>query len=280
MHISVTHSTVYRYDQPVRLGLHVIRLRPRDDGAQRLLSQDLRIDPPPSLRSQGTDAEGNVVTHAWFDRAASSLEIHSRFHVETLRENPFDFLLSGEACLPLAYPEPLRAILAPYLEGEAEAGAVRDFARSTSGAAHGTALDFLMELTGRMHREFRQVSRLEGPPCAAPETLAAGAGACRDLAVLFAAACRSVGLAARFVSGYEREAARDPSGAAMHAWAEVYLPGGGWRGFDPSQGLAVATSHVAVAASRIPEMAAPLTGAYRGPGSSTLETSVRMEVGE
>ena len=141
-------------------------------------------------------------------------------------------------------------------------------------------MPFLMELAGRICRGLRPIARAEGPPLAAGETLSAGEGACRDFAVLFCSACRSVGLAARFVSGYELEAARDPGRASMHAWAEVYLPGGGWRGFDPSQGLAVGLSHVAVAAARDPEMATPIAGSYRGSEASTMETSIRMVGGD
>ena len=272
---SVRHTTVYRYDRPVRLGLHVIRLRPRHDGAQRLLCHELRIDPEPALCTECTDPEGNVVAHAWFEKPAESLEVLSGFRVETLRENPFDFRLSGDSRVPAVYPEPLRETLAGYVE-DGEAPAIAEFARAAAAAAGWKTIGFLMELTGRIHANFRQVSRAEGQPLAAGETLQAGGGACRDLAVLFGAACRAMGLAARFVSGYEREAARDADHAAMHAWTEVYLPDGGWRGFDPSQGLAVGLSHVAVAAARHPEMAAPITGTYLG-GSSTIETSVQMD---
>ena len=282
MKISVTHSTRYRYGGPVRLGLHIFRLRPRHDGAQRLLCHELRIDPRPAVSTQATDQDGNVVAHAWFEEPASALEVESRFSVETLRENPFDFLVAVEPLLiaPAAYPEPLRSILEPYLARRPEPAAVGDFAQAAAEAAAWKTTPFLMELAGRICRRLRPIARAEGPPLAAGETLSAGKGACRDFAVLFCSACRSVGLAARFVSGYELEAARDPGRASMHAWAEVYLPGGGWRGFDPSQGLAVGLSHVAVAAARDPEMATPIAGSYRGSEASTMETSIRMVGGD
>jgi anti-sigma factor RsiW len=110
-------------------------------------------------------------------------------------------------------------------------------------------------------------------------TLREGKGTCRDLAVLFCAACRTMGIASRFVSGYEREAALQER-ADMHAWAEVYLPGGGWRGYDPSQGLAVATSHGAVAAAADPRLAAPISGLYRGDARSEMQFTISMEVEE
>jgi transglutaminase-like putative cysteine protease len=281
MKITVAHSTVYRYDVPARLGPQVIRLRPRDDGAQKLLCWELRIEPQPARATQGIDPEGNVVTHAWFEEPVGELAIHSRFVVETLRESPFDFLLTdtGMTAIPVEYPEPDRGVLAPYAAPEAGADAVAAFARCAAEAASWKTLDFLVQLNGQIRRLLRPKARI-GPPRTAAETLEAGEGACRDFAALFCAACRSVGLAARYVSGYEREAARDPGHACMHAWAEVYLPGGGWRGFDPSRGLAAGTAHVAVAAAIQPERAAPVSGAYMSAKHSTLETSILLETAE
>jgi len=281
MKITVTHSTVYGYDVPARLGPQTIRLRPRHDGAQTLLGYELRIDPQPALTSVASDADGNVVTHAWFDQPVAALGIHSRFTVETLRENPFDFLLTepGVTGIPVEYPEPDRALLAPYVITDAGAGAVTAFARCAAEAASWKTLDFLAQLNGQIRRLLRPKART-GPPRTAAETLEAGEGACRDFAMLFCASCRSMGLAARYVSGYEREAARDPGHAAMHAWAEVYLPGGGWRGFDPSRGLAVGTAHVPVAAAIRPEQATPVSGFYAGATHSTMETSIVMKTSE
>ena len=111
MKISVTHSTRYRYCGPVRLGLHILRLRPRHDGAQRLLCHELRIDPRPAVSTQATDQDGNVVAHAWFEEPASALEVESRFSVETLRENPFDFLVAVEPLL-----------IAPAASGQVDLG--------------------------------------------------------------------------------------------------------------------------------------------------------------
>lgn len=282
MRISVAHTTVYRYNQAVDLGPHVVRLRPRDDASQKPLCYDLRIHPEPEIRAEGTDQDGNIVTHAWFREPASSLEVYSRFTVETLRANPFDFLFIEKpmATLPMEYPKGVRQILAPYCVANPDETEVIEFAQAAADAAARKTIGFLVELNGRIQNQLRAVDRTEGPARSAAETLQAREGACRDFAVLFCAACRAMGLAARFVSGYECEAARDPSHAYMHAWAEVYLPGGGWRGFDPSRGLAVATSHVPVAAAIEPALAAPIAGTYRGAANSVMETSIRMEASE
>ena len=116
-----------------------------------------------------------------------------------------------------------------------------------------------------------------GAPFAAETTLREQEGSCRDLAVLFCAACRAVGLAARFVSGYERDASLQENGD-LHAWAEVYLEGGGWRGYDPSRALAVASTHVAVAAASDPLLASPVSGTFRGAATAKLEFSISMQV--
>jgi transglutaminase-like putative cysteine protease len=281
MILSVTHTSTYFYDAPVALEPHVIRLRPRSDGAQKLRRYELTIHPRPAGSSECLDQDGNVVTQAWFDAPAESLRVESRFAVEPLRENPFDFLLPAEKALgmPFFYAEPWKTLLAPYANGAAVAPAVAAFALETGGAAGGRTLPFLAVLNQRLFEGWRPMVRPEGEPYPAEETLAAREGSCRDLAVLFCEACRAMGFAARFVSGYARAAAEGDH-SYMHAWAEVYLPGGGWRGYDPSCGLAVSLDHVAVAAAAYPALAAPLSGTYRGNAAARLEVQISMRAEE
>jgi transglutaminase-like putative cysteine protease len=261
MHLSVTHSTLYRYEAPVQPEPHTFRLRPRTDASQRLLRYAIEISPAPAARSECLDQDGNVVLETWFQTPVEQLAVMSSFEVETLRDNPFDFILNGAGCPPV-YEDPVRAALAPYLDAEPADSGVHAFARQTADRGGAQTMTFLTELNRALFEGFRYEVREEGDAHPPEVTLADRAGSCRDLAVLFCAACRSVGIAARFVSGYEREAVFHER-AYMHAWAEVYLPGGGWRGYDPSQGLAVSTSHVAVAAAADPHLAAPISGSYR-----------------
>jgi transglutaminase-like putative cysteine protease len=265
MRISAVHSTVYRYDSAVYLEPHIFRLRPREDGVQRLHQYAIDIQPAPAGQSIGLDQDGSVALEAWFDRPVEQLSVNTAFQVETTRENPFDFVLAADR-----YDEPLRASLAPYLgnDGCPEARGL------VSGIDH--PVDFLSALNLRLYRNFEHVIRDSGPPNPASVTLREGSGSCRDLAVLFCAACRANGLAARFVSGYEQAAASEEG--QMHAWAEVYLAGGGWRGYDPSRGLAVSTGHVAVAAAADPRLAAPVVGAYRGSAQAKMEFAISMQV--
>ncbi len=270
MRIAVTHSTVYRYDAPVTQEPHTFRFRPRTDASQRLLTFAMQISPVPAGQSECLDRDGNIVREAWFDTPMTELAVQSSFEVETLRSNPFDFLLLGSGNLPLESDEGL----APYRSVPVEP--VRKFAQAIASQVGGTVMPFLGTLSHEMFEGFGHEIRDEGPAHPAEVTLRERAGTCRDLALLFCAACRTVGIPARFVSGYACEAASEER-SDMHAWAEVYLPGGGWRGYDPSQGLAVSTSHVAVAAAADPESASPVSGTYRGSARSKMHYAISMQ---
>lgn len=277
MRIQVHHSTQYVYDSPVFLEPHTFRLRPRDDGAQRLLSYRLEISPAPAGRCECLDQDGNVAVEAWFDRKLTEWRIESEFEIETLRENPFDFVASaGMLALAPVYPQPVAASLAPYLESAQPSAAIRQFAASAAAAAGGHTLEFLTVLNRRLFEGFGHEVRDSGPPHPPEVTLGLKAGTCRDLVVLFAAAARAVGIPTRFVSGYEAGAAEQEK-PDLHAWAEVYLQGGGWRGYDPSAGLAASTRHVAVAAAADPRLAAPITGTIRGSARSEMRFALAMQ---
>lgn len=278
MKISVDHSTLYRYNASISLEPHMFRFRPRTNSAQKLLAFDLAIDPVPAGTTECLDQDGNLAINAWFNTPTQQLSLRSRFTVELLRENPFDYLLIGESLtLPLWYREPLCTALAPYRNATLIADSVKQYAQSIAAGAQGNALWFLTALTKDVFQTCRQVVRPTGAPWLSERTLAAREGSCRDLTVLFCDACRVMGIAGRFVSGYECATAnsQDPY---MHAWAEVYLPLIGWRGYDPSRGLAVSNAHVAVAAGFDHDLAAPVSGAYSGASDSEMITSLSLSV--
>lgn len=267
MRFRVLHETRFRYSEPVYLEPHICRLRPRCDSAQRLVRHRLEINPTPKLVTDTTDAEGNTVTYVWFGEKTEVLSVRAESEVQTLQENPYRFLLLDEAAgrIPAAYPEALKTQLAAALGlVPAPSDPLREFVRDLVDRAAGRALSFLAALNGRIHASHAVELRKQGEPLAPDETLRRGRGACRDLAVLFVSCCRIAGIAARFVSGYQRQIEDSPTGPYMHAWAEAYLPGAGWVGYDPSQGLLVADRHVTVATSAIPSLAAPLSGTFRG----------------
>ena len=260
------HTTVFGYTEPVYLEPHVIRLRPQCNSWQRLDRYTLSLNPEPTLLTETTDAEGNDVALAWFSDRTDSLKVCTAFEVETLRENPFDFLMIGEgpSKLPVEYSEDLHERLATALRtSETDSDPIREFVRPVMDRASGLLIPFLSELNSEIHRRFEVTVREHGDPWSPARTLREERAACRDLATLFMDCCRTVGIAARFVSGYQENRGSSDE-RYMHAWAEVYLPGGGWRGYDPTQGLSVSNQHVSVAASAFARCATPISGSFRG----------------
>lgn len=192
--------------------------------------------------------------------------------------NPYDFLVyPGEALQLDGLAERVRRPeLSPYLHREAPEATVDAFAHEMVGAAGGETLPFLILLSERLNREFDYAVRETGVAQSPPQTLAQGRGACRDFAVLYMDVCRAAGVPARFVSGYHADTSSEDA-VHMHAWVEVYIPGAGWRGFDPTNGIAATNRYIATAAAVSPDDAAPITGTFRGDGAVTeLRTDVQM----
>lgn len=277
MRFDIRHVTRYRYDRPAFLEPQTFRLRPRESASQNLLRYSLEIGPRPAGLVQSLDAEGNSMALAWFEGLCDGLTLSSTCTVITSDCNPFGFLLTdGCERLPVHYPAPLNTLLAPCM-GSLHDDDVVTFSQQVAKETGNRTLDFLVSLAATIERQNRHVVRPHGPPVPAAATLAAAYGSCRDLAVLFIETCRAQGLAARFVSGYQAEG-HDNNTRHLHAWAEVFLPGGGWRGFDPSQGLAVADRHVAVAASSAPANTLPVSGFIRGDGlSAAFDYEITIE---
>jgi transglutaminase-like putative cysteine protease len=280
MRFQVEHHTAYSYDTPVRLGLQRVRLRPRGDRVAALEFWELAVEPPPAGRMEVLDTEGNRETLLWFEAPTERFQLRSRFTLHTelaLTGTSFPVTPGWEGLMdPQLHPR-----LLPYLScraGEREPAVAALSAQLREGT--GDPLDFLAALNGHLHRTLEREIRREGGPLAPAETLRRGRGACRDLAVLFAAVCRVQGLAVRFVSGYQARSERGEGERFMHAWPEVHLPGVGWRGFDPTHGTEVGDAHVAVAAAADPDGASPVSGTYIGEAGSTLTAEVRISAAE
>ncbi len=267
MLFTIDHTTEYRFTRPVFLEPHQLRFCPRSDGYQRLLHFDLQIDPTPAGVNQSLDADGNVVTMAWFNELHDRMALRATAQVETLRENPYDYLVTPvNQRLPIGYQPWEAQRLGPAMKRSAvpiHVDPARELAEQLREASRGEVVPFLSRLTETISHRFKVVHREEGSPRPPATTIEQRQGACRDLAVLWVDICRAVGLAARFVSGYQ-EGDAEQDKRFLHAWGEVYLPGAGWRGYDPTNGLAISDRHVVVAASADPQHAAPVTATYRG----------------
>jgi transglutaminase-like putative cysteine protease len=280
MRLTVEHRTTYRYSGSVRLGPHTLRLRPRPQGSLRELEFSLRLEPAPVRRLDALDADGNRVTRLWFEGGTDRLEVVSRFTVESdgAAGSPAAGLCHP-AALPLDYPPEEAAVLAPYRQGAPAGEAVRALAERLLREVGAEPTAFLGALTDHLHthidREIRELGAAHSPE----HTLRSGRGACRDQAQLFLAVARCQGLAGRFVSGYQDRSALSTPERHLHAWPEVYLPGLGWQGFDPTRGIPAGSGHVAVAAARDPAGAMPVAGSYFGDASSELSYTVQIRAG-
>ncbi len=279
MLFEISHRTEFSYNRPVFLEPHTVRLRPRCDVWQNLLAHEMHVEPQPAGLTESIDLDGNSVAIMWFKGTHESLSITASSTVETLRRNPFDFVLDSESLvMPVEYDADVATSLAPYRDRANSKDEVFTFSNAISAQADQMTLPFLSSLTQRIHESFEHFVRPQGDPWSPLVTLAKGRGACRDLAVLQMDAIRAAGLPARFVSGY---LAGDPEATdrELHSWVEVYLPGAGWRGYDPTIGLAVTDGHVALAAGANARVAAPTSGTFRGTGvDSSIHTSIEISI--
>ncbi|MFM7465247.1 MAG: transglutaminase domain-containing protein [Cyanobium sp.] len=267
----IVHRLTYTYSEPVFLEPITLRLTPRQDASQRLLRHQLHLLPEPAGMSHVLEPDGTDAAISWFAHTHPVLTIVMETQVETLRANPFDWILTdpGVRTLPATYSATEAQSLAPCLISKGAHPAVQAWARGLADHVESDTAAFLMQLADHIHHNFHHEGRPDGAPFSPSDTLSQRRGACRDTAMLFVEACRSLGLAARFVSGYSMHHPPEVTEHELHAWAEVYLPGAGWRGYDPSLGLAVGNGHVVLAATPDHHLAAPVSGSYRGTGVSS-----------
>jgi transglutaminase-like putative cysteine protease len=283
MQLRVSHLTRYDYDRPVEFSSHVLYLRPRESAHARLLRHELTTQPAARLLHL-RDTHDNNCTHAHFSGPASTLEIRSEFEITNDFANPFDFILKPAACqFPFAYEPVFDFALGPYL------AAPFDHTRTIllawldkyfTGRPAGT-VPFLTALNTLLFQQLRYTRREEPGIQPSVVTLERGGGACRDYAVLLVECCRTLGLAARFVSGYMFAPSDqdERTAGAMHAWAEVYLPGAGWCGLDPTHGVWCDEHFIPIAHAAQAESVNPIQGTVYAPGpvSARLFTEVRVE---
>lgn len=276
----INHTTRYEYNKRVFLEPHILRLIPRNDPVQTLHEFSYHINPEPVDKSFNLDIDGNNNITIWFNDVHKYFEIKTVCRVETKRTNPFDFIVTDvEAIkLPVKYPREYEDVLKPYILNYTKPTKnLVEFANSILKNSSASTMCFLFNLSSNIHQNFEKTERKFGLPYPFEKTLKEKKGSCRDLTVLFIEACRVFGLAARFVSGYHLSDNPNEQNN-LHAWAEVYLPGGGWRGYDPSLGLAVSSYHVALASGYHPSLAAPVSGSYRGTDiSAELSYEIQFE---
>ncbi|MGO4307955.1 transglutaminase family protein, partial [Cupriavidus sp. RAF12] len=271
-HVALNHVTHYRYDRPVKLSPQVVRLRPAPHCRTPILSYSLRIEPAQHFVNWQQDPFSNYLARLVIPEATTEFKVTVDLVAEMSVYNPFDFFLEPSAeQFPFTYADGLEHDLAPYLARGELTPRFAAFVASIDRTPRRT-LDFLVALNQRLQDEIRYLIRME-PGVQTPEvTLENGSGSCRDTGWLLVQTLRHLGLAARFVSGYllqltpDVKAVDGPSGAEadftdLHAWCEVYLPGAGWIGLDPTSGLLAGEGHIPLACTPEPSSAAPVSGA-------------------
>ena len=283
MRAYIVHRLSYRYDTPITLGEHRLCLKPRGHGFQRLIDHSLSVLPEPCQRRELLAASGDEILRLGFLGSTDQLCFEANSCVETRPAPPLDSCFNGmEPSLP--YPsgrlnQDLLGALEGWLpNGQHEPSAI-DLTQEALMGSNQQTLAFLNQLIELIQDRVKYTQRHAGPAWPAGRTLRERVGSCRDLAMLMVTCCRVVGLPARFVSGYQLlEPA--PEQYNLHAWAEVYLPGAGWRGFDPSAGSEVNERYVVLATSSKPELTAAVSGSFSGPANTSSDLSWSISVEE
>lgn len=276
MTIKITHELLYEYTDAVHLEPHYLYLHPKRSSLLTLKSYQLAIEPKPDFITKNLDATDNTQQILFFSKPTIKLHIKATSIVETTEFNPLSFVYHPfqNSQLPIEYSEQLQLTLANYLVKTGVTTLIDQTARQMASDVNWKTTSFLTELNKFIHT-FAYEVREDGKPNSPEITLLTKTGSCRDFAVLFIAMCRVLGIASRFVSGYHYGNPEQPQ--YLHAWVEVYLPGGGWRGFDPTQNCLVSGKHIPLGASTISEAVTPVYGTYRGSAKSTFVTSVHLE---
>ena len=281
--LAIEHRTVYGYDRPVRLGPHVMRLRPAPHCRTPILAYSLKVTPGDHFINWQQDPSGNYLARFVFPEPTSELTITVGLLADMTVINPFDFFLDEDAgAWPFRYEDALARDLAPYLEADAAGPLLREWLAEIPRDEAPT-IDFLVALNGNVLRDVAYSVRMEHGVQSPEQTLSRRIGSCRDSAWLLVQVLRALGIAARFASGYLVQLAEDAPGAErpagptadftdLHAWAEAYVPGAGWIGLDPTSGLLTGEGHIPLACTSTPAAAAPVTGSTE-PSETKLEFS-------
>jgi transglutaminase-like putative cysteine protease len=281
---AVRHVTEYRYSQAVGFGQHQLMFRPRDSYDQRLLDEELAVTPRPSQVRWIHDVFGNCVALLDFDAPAERLRFETRLRVEhTPMAGPSFEIDERALSYPFAYGPEEQADLASTIRPHFPHDEVDRFARRFLKVGRPTDTGrLLMTLCFAIHEGFVYGRRHEHGTQPPVLTLQLRRGTCRDFALLMMEAVRSLGFAARFVTGYVYVPDRDEpgmlGGGSTHAWCQVYLPGAGWVEFDPTNGIVGNRDLIRVAVTRDPGQAVPLSGSYLGNAADYLGMSVQVNV--
>lgn len=279
--IRIQHITEYLFSRPVTLNQHQLLVRPREGHDVRIESSRLEISPEYHIK-WFRDVFDNSVAVVNFLKPADKLSIVSNVVIQHYEDSPLNFSVEEYALhYPFTYKEGERIDLAAFQQPlfvNEQAVVMKWLQEIDLCTKNIETLSLQTKLNQAIHTQFRYQMREEAGVQSPQQTLRMGSGSCRDYATLFIEACRCLGLASRFVSGYLHAPATEAGNASTHAWAEVYLPGRGWQGFDPTVGEITGNRHIAVAVARNPESIPPVSGSFIGPGPAMPAMRVNVQV--
>jgi transglutaminase-like putative cysteine protease len=276
--IGIRYETIYRYDRAVRFSPHDVRLFPRNDRFVQVSRLDFQTRPETTVRF-GRDIFDNVVASCFFDQPSEMLELRLAMDVEAAKKNPFDFVLSRRAVqMPFAYEEDIASIICAYRKRQTGESISLPGWMAPSQESPRETVATLVELTKILHQTISYERREEGAAQSPAETLRRQRGACRDTAVLLAEMLRDLGLAARVVSGYLAGGEDRRAEGSLHAWTEVFLPGAGWVGLDPTNGILCNDNFIAAAVGLRPADITPISGSFYHRDRVPAEMKSRLEL--
>jgi transglutaminase-like putative cysteine protease len=259
--VALHHKTQYRYDRPVQLGPQIVRLRPAPHSRTVIHAYSLKVSPSNHVLHWQQDPQSNFLARLTFAESTEEFMVDVELSAELVPINPFDFYLDlGAGSFPFSYDAETERELCSYRQAAAPGPGLASFLTEIPRESTGT-MDFLVALNQRLQGAISYVRRMEPGIRNCEETLTRREGSCRDTAWLLVQIARNLGLAARFVSGYLIQI-DDEKGdfGDLHAWAEIYLPGAGWVGFDPTSGLLATEGHIPLACTPEAGRAAPISG--------------------
>lgn len=278
MKFKINHVTEYSFDSEVFLEPHYLRLRPQKTPYLEVLDFSLKIKSKPAGYRSIQDEESNHVDFCWFDGLTQKLSISTQSVVEVRDHNPFDFIVHPVLfkTVPFEYDDRQKKLLPATLEKMSVPADLERYAADVLDVSQFDSVQFVINLTRKIHEDFKVEYREEGPPMLPSETFQLKAGSCRDLSWMQINLLRHLGFAARFVSGYLYFDMEEPS-YELHGWTEVFLPGAGWIGLDPSHGILTGNTHFPVASSAYHQNTMPVSGGFRGTANSKLITQLSIE---
>lgn len=283
MKLAIQHLTRYSYEVQVALGLHKLFLLPQAKSFQKVVKSKLSVSPTPEGQSIREDIAGNSYLLVWFENPAKELSIKSDLIINCEEFNPFSFIIEPDFLSSInesqfgkfTYNDDFDKLVAAYVHSEVTEDII-SFVK-TLFSESSSLLDFLVRLTSQIHDGWKHLVREEESLWSPDKTYLSKKGSCRDLAWMQMNLLGVLGLASRFVSGYAFNPELE-EGHELHAWLEVFLPGAGWVGMDPSLGLLTDHSYVPLAFHPSPQKTLPVQGKYGGESNSTLFTEVRVQL--